>query len=172
VKRIVLCLGSLLALIAPAGCGSGSAKYVTYVDSRYHFSFQHPAAWHGPAHGKDGMADGVPSYIVHFSGPGNGFRVVVNGVRPDYSTIANGEVVSHQSGCPQVCTYYRTTISHLPALLVTQATKGVGIDYEYAFVNGLHYGYDLEIANTRGLSGEQKQSFAHVLRTFRIAPGG
>jgi hypothetical protein len=165
-------MGGLLGLAAVAGCGSASAAYVSYTDSRYHFSLEHPTAWQAPPRGKDGVADGVPSYIVHFSLANVGFRIVVNGVRPDYSTIANGDVVSHQAGCPRVCTYYRTTISSRPALLVTQTTGSVGIDHEYAFVNGRRFGYDLEIANARGLSRQQKQDFEHALRTFRIARDG
>ena len=171
-RRLLLFVRGLLVLVAPVGCGSAAASYVTYTDARYHFSLEHPAAWQPPRGGKDGMADGVPSYIVHFTNPGVGFRIVVNGVHPGYSTIANGEVVSHQAGCLQVCTYYRTTISHLPALLVTEAIRGAGIDQEYAFVNGRRYGYDLEVANANGLSRQQEKAFEHVLRTFRIARNG
>lgn len=171
-KRLLLFAGGLLVLAAPVGCGSASAPYVTYTDGRYHFSLEHPAAWQAPRGGTNGVADGVPSYIVHFTNPAVGFRIVVNSVKPDYSTVANGEVVSHQAGCPQVCTYYRTTVSHLPALLVTEAVTGVGIDHEYAFVNWRRYGYDLEVANANGLSRQQEKDFERVLRTFRIARNG
>ena len=171
-KRLLLFAGGLLVLAASAGCGSVADSYVTYTDSRHHFSLEHPPDWQAPRRGTYGMADGVPSYIVHFTNPAVGFRIVVNSAKPDYSTVANGQVVSHQAGCSQVCTYYRITVAHLPALLVTEAVTGVGIDHEYAFVNWRRYGYDLEVANANGLSRQQEKDFERVLRTFRIARNG
>jgi hypothetical protein len=161
---------ALLLLLAVVGCGS-SPSYAQYTDSRYHFSFRYPSDWQAPKKGHYGQSDGVPSYLVDFNNPDVGFRVVVNRLRPDYSSVSNGEVISHQTGCPQICIYYRITISHRPGILVAWKIPGHNIDHEYAFVNSPRWGYDIEIANPNGLTKEQQKQFAHVLATFKIAPG-
>ncbi len=104
----------------------------------------------------------------------DGFHVVVDGSRPNYSKVPNGRLVVNkpQAGCPNYCEYFQIKVSRLPALLIRKLNASKHLYEELVFVNSQKWGYDIALASVTTIPKSQDKQFGQVIASFKIGPHG
>lgn len=166
---------ALLVMILLAGCASSAAaptptptRERTYRDAKYHFHFKYPASWHASTP-KNVSVQGVPTYTISFTTPGNaaGIQVQVDRQVTPFPAFQEGHVAHDPSG-PDMLHYHHLRVSGWPAMQI-QRYNGSKVDGMFTIVNTHSLSFTIEMVTPNPpFSANSVSGYDTVVRTIKL----